>query len=77
MIDANERAKQLYRSFFIELITDPYIEPLFIETVGYDLVFLDYGFSETVFRYAAQKYDLKRDPEVKEYLDNYYQTYAR
>eukprot|EP00349_Pseudokeronopsis_sp_Brazil_P009532 CAMPEP_0202970986 /NCGR_PEP_ID=MMETSP1396-20130829/22406_1 /ASSEMBLY_ACC=CAM_ASM_000872 /TAXON_ID= /ORGANISM="Pseudokeronopsis sp., Strain Brazil" /LENGTH=65 /DNA_ID=CAMNT_0049699909 /DNA_START=692 /DNA_END=889 /DNA_ORIENTATION=+ len=60
--------------YFIEMIQDPYIEPLFIETVSYDVIFLDYGFTENVIRYASQKYDLKRDPEIKEYLDSYYQV---
>jgi len=42
--------------------------------LAYDLVLIEYGYSETVFRYAANKYELKNDKEVAEYLDQYYQN---
>jgi hypothetical protein len=42
-----------------------------IETLAFDLVFLDYGISETIFRYATHKFDLQNDPEIREYLDDY------
>ncbi len=74
MLDANSRARNLYLSEFQRFLGDPYMEPLFQETLAYDLVLIEYGYSETVFRYAANKYELKNDKEVAEYLDQYYQN---
>jgi hypothetical protein len=48
------------------------MEPLIIETMAYDLAFLDYGIQENIFRYAVQRYELQKDPEIKEYLDDFY-----
>lgn len=72
MIDANNRAKNMYKNEFQRLNNDPQMEPLLIETLAYDLVFIEYGYSENIFRYAAHKYELKHDPEIKEYLNHYY-----
>lgn len=72
MMDANNRAKNLYRGLLAQFLADHNIEPLLIETIAYDLVFIDYGYSENLFRYAAHKYELKKDPEIKEFLDHFY-----
>ena len=50
------------------------MESLLIETIAYDIIFMDYGYKESQFRYAIQKYQLQRDPEIKEYLDDYYMS---
>ena len=69
LIDSNDRAKTLSSKEFLKYIEDPYLEPLFIETLGYDLILLDYGYSENIFKFAAEKYNIKNDPEVVQYLD--------
>ena len=42
-----------------------------METLAFDLAFLEYAYNETVFRYAIHFYQLQKDPEVKECLDEY------
>ena len=46
MIDANRRASNLYNNIFSKMLADPYLEPLFIETLAYDLIFIEYEYSE-------------------------------
>ena len=45
-----------------------------METLTYDIIYLDEGYNEKVFRQACSKYELMDDPEVKEYLDSYYKS---
>ena len=53
---------------------DREIVPLFMEMLTYDIIFIDEGFNEKVFRYACSKYQLMDDPDVKEHLDSYYKS---
>lgn len=72
LLDVNNRAKSLYRNKLMHLVDSPDIEPLLIETIAYDLAFLDHGIQENIFRYAVFKYELHKDPEIKEFLEDYY-----
>lgn len=58
------------RSFVAESIPQEY-EPLLMETLAFDLTFLEYSINENVFRYAIHKYELQKDSEIKEYLEDY------
>jgi len=42
-----------------------------MEVLSFDLIQLEYGYSEVVFRYAIHKYELQKDPEIREQMDQY------
>lgn len=72
LIQSNERAFNLLQKYYPEWIEEqPEYEPLIFETLAYDLVYLDHGIQENIFRYATHKYDLQNDSEVRSSLDYY------
>ncbi len=74
MLDTNARAAHLLKTYMLTYVMEscnPEFEPLITETLTYDLTYLDYGYNEAVMRFATHKYELSKDPEVKEYLDEY------
>ena len=49
----------------------PEYQPLLMETIAFDLAFLEYSLNESVFRYAIHKYELSKDQEIRECLEDY------
>ena len=69
LLDVNNRAKTIFKKMQ-GMISCPEIEPLIIETIAYDLAFLEYGFQENIFRYAVYTYELQNDLDVQMFLDD-------
>ena len=58
-------------TFIQEINENMEYEPLLIETLAFDLASSDYGMQEDVFRFATHKYELQKDPDIRECLDDY------
>lgn len=63
MIDVNHRASKIFKQLLRGAFSDnenysPDCEPLFMETLAYDLALVEYGVNETVFRFAIHKFNL-------------------
>ena len=74
MIDVNHRASYIFKKNLRQYVQDNYpgeYEPLIMETLAFDLTFLEYTINESIFRFATHKYELQKDPEVKECLEDY------
>ena len=69
LIEVNQRGHKLFlkemRQFVAENYPNEY-EPLIMEALSFDLVCIEYTFSEVVFRFATHKFELQKDPEIKE-----------
>jgi hypothetical protein len=74
MIDVNYRAAQVFKYHLRDNLGDycpPEYEPLLMETLAFDFASLEYNYGENVFRYAIHKYELSKDAEIKEQLEEY------
>ena len=74
MMDVNFRAAQVFKSqlkYSLGDVFQPEYEPLLMETLAFDFAFLEYGYNENAFRFAIHKYELQRDPEIKDQLEEY------
>ena len=74
LLDVNHRAHRLFvkeMRLYVEETFSPEFEPLLMESLAFDLTFLEYSINESVFRFATHKYELQKDPEVREYMDEY------
>ncbi len=75
-MDVNHRSNKTFKGYMGATPEADYAfqaeyQPLMMETLAFDLAFLEYAYNETVFRYAIHFYQLQKDPEVKECLDEY------
>jgi hypothetical protein len=50
---------------------NPEYEPLLLESLTFDLTYVEYNYNENVLRYATHKYGLQKDPDIREQLDEY------
>lgn len=74
MLDVNHRASWLFKNHMRDCLTEfmpPEYQPLLMETIAFDLAFLEYSLNESVFRYAIHKYELSKDQEIRECLEDY------
>ncbi len=69
MMDVNHRAVVIFQRNIREFNEQLEYEPLLIETLAFDLAYIEYGYQENIFRYAIHKYELQNDPEIKDNLD--------
>ena len=72
LIDVNLRAKNLFKSKLQALVSSPEMEPLLVETLAYDLGYLDYGIQENIFRFAVHNFELQKDADIKEHFEDFY-----
>lgn len=42
-----------------------------METLAFDYAYLEYGYNENAFRFAIHKFELQRDPDIKDQLEDY------
>ena len=60
-IEVNSRANKLYVKELMPYVAQSFLteyEPLIMEALSFDLIFLEYNFSEVIFRYVIHKYEL-------------------
>lgn len=63
MMDVNHRANKVFKFYLHSTPTNQYsfqpeYEPLMMETLAFDLAFLEYSINETVFRFAIHVFEL-------------------
>ena len=50
----------------LPLINEDVMVMLIVDALAFDLAYMDYGFSENIFRAAYSKFKLYQDPDVQE-----------
>ena len=74
LIEVNQRAHKMFLKEMRQYVADNYqseYEPLIMEVLAFDLTFIEYSYSEVIFRFATHKFELQKDPEIKEQMDIY------